>query len=321
MPKLGRSHYTGRPSVGRPANQDVAAREAPPATPTQEIATIRGDLEQNPGAVIFMDTVRKILSRHEDLAKEGLQGIATFNTIAQAAIKKGISNDAEYKNMVALSTQANDHVKDVANKFDNAQATGFMFHFHRALTRLRNVASNPWEGLRDALAKKAKVWYLEQQSIRREAEAGLQRDVETQKTILLNRAQDLFLSGYPEQARELTAQAELPPPILPEAIPRIDGVSATDKYVGTFTDLLELMKAIVLTETEFHCPHCNARIKPKKPVPLMVRCFKTDGAEKWDRPLVTGDQVVLNVLVSRHQKSLDYPGIEVTPDIHFTKRP
>jgi len=280
----------------------------------KEVTKFRTDLRKADAG--FLQVLDATLTQHERIASQGLVGFQTFELTAKSLLKQGLKTDEDYQTAVALANQAGAREKQTSDRFDSVGAVGFMFKFHRALTGLRNAANEPWGNLREKLSKAAAAWYLEQKRAKERAEQELAESARRQQNSLIQQAEDLMVEGRVQEAREALAEARATvTPILPDAVPKVEGARIKERFVGACKDLLATALAIVLTEQKFCCPHCGKHIQPQVQVPLMHKEFAADGTEKWERPLLVVDQVVLNAVVGRMGRGMDWPGIEITEEV------
>jgi len=233
------------------------------------------------------------VEKYRNEAQELNRGYVTFEVSAKALLSRGIETDEDYQSCVALATEAAKREKVISDKFN--PLCDLLHKAHKMSTGLRAEFMKPWTDLKAKLSDRAAEWYLEQKRAKQAAEAEMSKLAEKQQGALVDRAEELLLQGDVRAADQVLAQARATvAPILPEAVPKVEGARVREKYEGTCTDILALAKAIV-----------------EGRVPLMWKAFDSKGNEKWERPLISCDQTVLNVILDRQGASTNLPGVTV----------
>ncbi len=158
---------------------------------------------------------------------------------------------------------------------------------------LEKQSAGAAEDLKKLLQSKSAKFIRDCTIAKQAAEGKLARMASTERSRLLQEAEEAMLDGDVSMAQAKLAESQMiVAPTLPDAMPVVTGARITPKFRAKCDDTIALLKAIV-----------------EKKVPLM---HEVRGEM---RPLVVVDQVVLNALVSRLGPGLRAPGITVEEDV------
>ena len=163
---------------------------------------------------------------------------------------------------------------------------------------LEHRTVDPWKKLKEEFDKKSTKYILDQKRAKSQADLAMARAADEERQKLQQQADALMARGRIKEAREMEQQVQATvTPVIPDVVERVQGASITDKFKGTVTDPMAVLRAIV-----------DGKVALKHEI------------KGEQRPLVIVDQVVVNALVARMGKDLRIPGITVSPDVQIRSR-
>lgn len=220
--------------------------------------------------------------------------LITLIGASRALLERGLQSEEDYQSAVLMGNEAASQAKKHTDNFD--PLCKGLHGLHKMATGLREKYSSPWTKISDALRAAARRWYLDAEAAKKQAEQELLKQAKQIQKGVLEEAQELIDQGFVKEGREKLrqAQAVVAPPVLPEAVPQVEGARVTPKFKGTCEDLLAVLGDIVAGRVD-----------------LM---WEVRGEM---RPLVVVDQVVLNSIVDRLGPNFKCAGIKVERDVQI----
>jgi hypothetical protein len=281
--------------------EEVLDAELLDESTTKALATQRSELQKTPGNALFMAALQAFLNESEEQVRIGLRGLKTFTLSAEAVLKRKVDGDEDYKSCVSFQLDAGERKKAVIDAFEIG--TGFFYKFHRTLTGLRSIGSDPWGKLESRLERHAAAWHMEQKRLKEEADRKAQLISAQAKSALEIAADEKFASGYVAEGEALLREAETAaaPMPLPDFREKISGVREATRWNISVTDVLAVAKAVV--EGTVGLTHA-VKVRGKK--------------EMEERPLLIVDESVIRALIDRmgaKEVMRRIPGVSIVEDV------